>query len=121
MVDVIIVGRDWQSRALLRAQLIEEGIDVEAHEAVAELGNPPARPHPKARFPKLLVADVFGSNDPEAELGRLAGWAKHFPVWIIVSPNVAPADKLKGGGFEEILFRPVDLGDLVERIKQRIK
>ena len=34
MAQVLITGKDWTSRALLRAQLIEEGFDVEAYENV---------------------------------------------------------------------------------------
>jgi CheY-like chemotaxis protein len=121
MVDVILVSKNWQSRALLRAQLIEEGVEVEAHETIAELGTPPVHPHPKARFPKLLVADLSAGDDSNADLDRLAVWAARIPVWILAAHSIEPADKLTSGGFEAILFRPVDLHELVERIKQRIK
>ena len=121
MADVVLVGKDWQARALLRAQLIEEGVEVEAHETAAELGTAPVHPHPTAEFPKLLIADLFASDDPKADLDRLAGWAKRLPVWIIVGHSVVSGYKLEGRGFEAILYRPVDLHDLVERIKQRTR
>ena len=70
MVDVVLVGKDWQSRALLRAQLIEEGIEVDAHQTTAELGSPPLHPHPKARLPRLVIADVSASDNPDEDLDR---------------------------------------------------
>jgi hypothetical protein len=121
MVDVVLVGKDWQSRALLRAQLIEEGVEVEAHQTTAELGSAPLHPHPKARLPRLVIADVSASDNPDEDLDRLALWTKRIPVWIILGHSGVHEDKLKARGFETILLRPVDLRDLVERIKQRIK
>ena len=36
MSCVLIAGKDWQARALLRAQLLEEGFEVEAFEAIPD-------------------------------------------------------------------------------------
>ena len=36
MTQVLLAGKDWQARALVRAQLIEEGLDVEADETIRE-------------------------------------------------------------------------------------
>jgi DNA-binding response OmpR family regulator len=121
MVDVILIGKDWQFRALVRAQLIEEGVEVEAHQTTAELGSPPLHPHPKARFPKLLIADLSANENPDDDLERLAIWTKCIPVWIITGHSVVQEDKVKGRGFEALLFRPVDVRELVERIKQRVE
>lgn len=121
MVDVIVVGKDWQARALLRAQLIEEGLDIEAHDAVDELGTAPIHPHPKAKIPKLLIADLSANENPKADLDRLASWVKLLPVWVIVGHSLVPSKQLQGRGFDAVLYRPVDLRELIERIKQRVR
>jgi hypothetical protein len=120
VVQVLLLSKDWPARALLRAQLIEEGLEVEAYEAVGKLGTAPIHPHPKAQFPKLLLADLSASDSPATDLERLAAWAKWVPVWIIIGRNVVHPNELGGRGFEAVLFRPIGVHELVEQIKQRI-
>ncbi len=55
MNRVLLVGKDWQARALLRAQLIEEGLKVEAHETVQEAVESLEM---SPLLPGLLVADL---------------------------------------------------------------
>lgn len=103
---------------MLRAQLLEEGLDVEAHEAVASaletLESSPA-------LPALLIADLSGSDDPATDLDILAGWSKQVPIWILASRSLIVEKNLKGRGFEMILLRPVDMSELVEQIKRRLE
>lgn len=116
MTLVYLAGKEWRTRALLRAQLIEEGVDVEAHESLAagvaslEAGE---------LLPGLLVADLTESDD--ADIGRLARWAKEIPIWVIAGRSVITEKSLKGRGFEMIFFRPVDVGELVDQIKRRVE
>src|SRR5439155_5816637 len=117
IVQVLLVSGNWQTRALLRAQLIEEGLEVEAHGTMDELGRAPVLPHPQAQFPLLLVADVSRSDAPEGDLERLSEWARRIPVWVIASRSRLGDMKLENRGFEAILFRPVDMRELIERIK----
>ena len=117
VAQVFLTGKDWQARALLRAQLLEDGISVEAfetvREALAQLEFYPVRP-------ALLVADVSASDHPSADVDSLASWATHIPIWIIASHTSSVTGGLDGRGFERLLFRPVDLGKLVEEICQRL-
>jgi DNA-binding NtrC family response regulator len=116
MAQLVLVARDWTSRALLRAQLLEAGVEVEAYESLEDAL------HALVPFlPVLLVADVTASNDPEADIHLLASWVKRVPTWIIASRSSgAAAADVEGHGFERILFRPVDVGQLVSLIKQRL-
>ena len=115
VAEILLVGRDWRARALLRAQLIEEGLDVEAHENVHEaLASLPSTP----RLPALLLVDLSASDDPTADLEQLSRWSRRIPTWIMASRSFSSA--LSGGRFEKILFRPLDVGALVEQIKQRL-
>jgi DNA-binding NtrC family response regulator len=118
MNRVLLAGKDWQARALLRAQLIEEGVDVEAHESVND-----ARASLEAGevLPALFIADLFASDHPAADIDELAKWSHDIPVWIIATHGVIAEQNLKGRGFELILFRPVDLGELVGQIKRRVE
>ena len=117
VVQVLLAGKDWQARALLRAQLLEEGVSVEAfetvREALAQLEFFPVRP-------TLLVADVSASDHPSADVDSLAAWARRVPIWVIAGHTLSVTGGLEGHGFEKLLFRPIDMGKLVEEIKQRV-
>jgi CheY-like chemotaxis protein len=117
MAKVLLVGKDWQARALLRAQLIEEGVSVEAYETVNDAL---AQLEWSFPLPALLIADIFASNSPTADVECLTIWAKRIPIWLIASHTLTVKGGLEGRGFETILFRPVDMGKLVEQIKQRL-
>jgi CheY-like chemotaxis protein len=114
---ILLVGKDWQARALLRAQLLEEGLEVEAHATVREAL---ASLQSTAPLPALLVADLAASDDPLADAESLSAWTKQIPAWIIASRQLIIDKSLKGRGFEIILVRPVDVGELVEQIKRRL-
>jgi len=117
MDRVVLVSKDWQTRALLCAQLLEEGIDAAAYESAGEVienfGQSPS-------LPALLIADLAASNDPAGEAELLATWAGQVPTWIIASHSLIVDKKLKGRGFEVILFRPIDVGEVVEQIDRRL-
>jgi DNA-binding NtrC family response regulator len=118
MAKVVLVGKDWQTRALLRAQLIEEGLEVEAFETLREAL---ARLEESVLRPSLLVADLYSSEEPRAETEQLAAWAARIPIWIIASQSLLAEPQLKSRGFELILVRPIDVGELVEQIKRRVE
>jgi CheY-like chemotaxis protein len=115
---ILIAGNDWQSRALLRAQLLEEGFEVEAHESISDaLSTLTAG----ASLPELLIADVSASDDPSADVEALSAWSRKIPTWIIASRTYIIEKGLRGRGFEMILLRPIDVGELVDQIRQRLE
>jgi len=116
MGSVILAGRDWRFRALLRAQLLEEEIEVEAHEAPREALNSLTD---LKILPRLLVADLFGSPNPKAELKLLSKWASLTPIWVILSHAFREEESLEGQGFERVLYRPLDVAQLVKDIRRR--
>lgn len=85
----------------------------ESRGALASLA--PAKP-----APSLLIADLSSSGDPGSEAELLSHRAHQFPIWVISSHALTVDAKLTTRGFEGILFRPVDLGELVDDIKQRV-
>ena len=118
MAKVLLVGKDWQARALLRAQLIEEGASVEAYETVEEAL---AQLECRSVLPALLIADLSASDHPSADIESLTVWAIRIPIWIIASHTSSVKGGLEGRGFETLLFRPVDMGKLVQQIQQRLE
>lgn len=116
MATVVLIGKDWQARALLRAQLIEEGVDaaafLTANEALEGMGD---------LLPSLIVADLSESESPQTEIDELAKWSCQIPIWIIAGRNLIAGKLLRGRGFELVLFRPVDVAELVEQIKRRVE
>ena len=117
MKQVFLVGKDWKARALLRAQLLEEGLEVEAHETAGDALKSLER---QAYLPALLIADLSASDNPNAEVNQLASRADHIPIWIIASRTLHVQGALERRGFEAVVFRPVDVGELVSRIKRRL-
>ncbi|MGH9359320.1 MAG: hypothetical protein ACRD1O_09140 [Terriglobia bacterium] len=117
MPRVLLAAKDWKFRALLRAQLQEEGFEVTAQESTRDALNELTN---LADLPKLLVADVTGSIHPVAEVDLLARWAPFLPVWLILSQTVALNLDIKGLGFEWVIYRPQDMACLVDQIKNRV-
>jgi DNA-binding response OmpR family regulator len=115
--SVMLVSRDWQTRALLRAQLLEEGYSVRAYELLSDvfraLGRAPL-------WPSLLIAELSGDESAD-ELQQLSAVARRLPVWVLASHSDVNEAVLGGRGFEMILFRPIGLSDLVDRVKLRLK
>ena len=118
VAQVLLAGKDWHARALLRAQLIEEGVSVEAYETVEEAL---AQLEFRSLLPALLIADISGSDDPSADIESLTAWAKTIPIWIIASHTLSVKGGLQGRGFETLLFRPVDVRNLLQQIQQRLE
>src|SRR5271157_1485571 len=68
VAQVLLAGKDWQARALLRAQLIEEGVSVEAYETVDEALAQLEWCFP---LPALLIADISTSDGPTTDVEHL--------------------------------------------------
>jgi len=118
MGRILLAGKDWQARALLRAQLLEEGLDVEALETVRDaLDSLASAPSP----PDLFLADISQSDDPSADVEALAAWSRKVPIWVIASRTYIIEKGLRGHGFEMILLRPVDVGELVDQIRRKLE
>jgi len=116
MALVLLAGKDWTARALLRAQLIEEGFDAMGYESIEGA----VKCLWSSRVvPSLLIADLFESDNPAKDISTLSQWAKTIPIWVLADHGVA-GQQLEGRGFERILYRPVDLGRLVKEIKDRL-
>ena len=115
---ILIAGKDWQARAMLRAQLLEEGFEVEAHESIPDALT---ALEPGTNLPNLLIADISSSDKPSADVEALSEWSRKVPIWIIASRTYIVEKGLRGRGFEMTLLRPIDVGELVDQVKQRLE
>ncbi|MBI4463377.1 MAG: hypothetical protein HY647_01625 [Acidobacteria bacterium] len=117
-MSILLIGKDWKFRALLRAQLLEEGFEVKAYETVSgALEDVAQHFHP----PQLILTDLSASDNPSAELEELAKWAARIPTWLLTSRTATPETEIAERGFERVLFRPIRLGELVSQIQERLK
>jgi DNA-binding response OmpR family regulator len=116
MAQVVLVAKEWNTRALLRAQLLEEGVEVEAYESLEE-----AFQSLLPSLPALFLIDLTASNDPDGDLHNLASKVTRVPTWIIASRSSLVGTDLEERGFDRVFFRPVDVGELVGLIKQRLQ
>jgi len=117
VAQVFLAGKDWRARALLRAQLLEEGVEVEGYETVQEAVAQLDLHHD---LPALLIADISSSDHPSADIECLTTWARRLPIWIIASRTSTLKASPEGRDFDMLLYRPVDMGKLVEQIRQRL-
>ncbi len=116
MGEILLIAADWQLRALVRAQLLEEGFEVRAWPslelALAHLIRDGARP-------RLILVEVQGSEREGqllADLWRLAGEAP-----LIVCGGALGRITLSQEGLPPIaaaLLRPFRVGDLVELVRE---
>jgi DNA-binding NtrC family response regulator len=118
VAQIVLVGRDWKTRALVRAQLLEEGLDAEAFQSIDEAQDAVEATYPP---PRLIVADLSSSAEPGAEIERLAQWSREIPVWILGSRIAGAAPDWERRGFERLWFKPIDVGELVREIKRRVQ
>ena len=107
MKTVLVVGRDWKFRALLRAQLREEGFEARGFESLTDV------------FPELSSAGtapaalIFDTADaPQPELDSLASLKAPCPVVV-----VATADESIAAPQARVLRRPVAIGALVTELR----
>src|SRR4029077_10312004 len=79
--DVVLLGAEWKTRALIRAQLIEEGFDVVATDTWSMMRRQ-LRPGLK---PRLAVVDLKDLDEPGRVLGDLAVLMKPERVLVLAA------------------------------------
>jgi DNA-binding NtrC family response regulator len=108
---ILLVGGDWRPRALVLAQLQEDGYDVTAVETwdEAEL-----LLRTRAVKPDVLIFDLEGEPQPEAALTTAATLVDPARVVVLTAAGTLRADAVRAHGFAHILARPYSVGDVVE-------
>lgn len=112
----MILAAEWQPRALLRAQLIEEGFEVVATDAW-----PTTRHHLRTGSkPRLAIVDLKSLPDPERVLDDLRVLMKPDRVLVVSAAGTISRPDIERRGFHA-LPRPVVIDDVVGAVRQLIR
>jgi DNA-binding response OmpR family regulator len=113
--EILLIAAGWRLRALVRAQLLEEGFEVCAlpalEVALAHLSRGGERP-------ALILLDTQGlAFDAQAlsNLRRLSGQA---PLMLCAGASSPVEAWQEGGAAARVLRRPFRVGDLVEEVRR---
>jgi len=106
---VWIIDPEQWPRALLRAELIERGIDavgyLRAGDALAQLGS---------RFPDLIVVDLRAATRDEVSQLFQAG------VPVIAIAGIPESPWISEFPWSAVLRRPISIGEIADTVKSRI-
>jgi hypothetical protein len=113
--DIVLLAAEWQPRALIRAQLIEEGFDV-----VATNTWPMMRRHLRPGMkPQLAVLDLKELPDPRAVLSDLRVLMKPENVLVLTAAGTVSPPDIARLGFRA-LARPLVIEHIVRAAAQAI-
>lgn len=114
--DIILLGATWPERALLRAQLIEEGLDVVAVDAwpIPRLYR---RPEMK---PRLLVVDLHELPEPRAVLDELRVVLPPQRVLVIAALGTLETREIARIGYR-VIERPTSVRDIVRAVREMLQ
>ena len=114
--DVVLLGAEWKPRALIRAQLIEDGFEVVATDAW-----PMMRRHlrPGAK-PGVALVDLKDLEDPERVLRDLAVLMKPERVFVLTAAATVPRAAITRLGFR-VLDRPLTIAAIVSAVRSALR
>ena len=109
--DVIVLGAVWPGRALLRAQLIDEG-----HEVVAIDTWPIPRLYRQPGMkPRVLLIDLHELPKPRETLNEVRVVFPPDRVLVVTALGSLAVDELRALGFN-VVARPASIGQIVATI-----
>jgi hypothetical protein len=106
--DVVLLAVEWQPRALIRAQLAEEGFEVVATATWPTMRRqlrPGVKPH-------LAIVDLKGLQDPLSILNDLRVLMKPERVLVVTAIGTVRESDVERSGFH-VLHRPIVIEDIV--------
>ena len=115
MGEILLIAADWQLRALVRAQLLEEGFDVRA---LPSLKIALAYLLRSGGQPRLTIVDTQGLQVEARQLSDL--WRLTGQAPLILCGGALSGGALTQEGLEpsEVLLRPFRVGDLVAQVRK---
>ena len=117
MSQILIVGREWKFRALVRAELRELGYEALGAETLDEAGKWIAA---STEVPAAIVCDLAESDDPGRDLDQLELLARRVPVVLLASRASVPDPEALPKGLS-VLYRPLSVADVVREVRARIE
>ena len=109
--DVLLLSAEWPERALLRAQLIEQGYEVVAIDRwpIPRLYRRPAM------TPRVIVIDLRDLPDPRATLDEVRLILPPNRVVVLMALGTVSEDEVRQLGFN-VIDRPATVGDVVAAV-----
>ena len=114
--DIVLLAPDWRSRALLRAQLIEEGLAVVATHSWPQM-RPLLRPHLR---PLVAFVDLRGLPHPKEVLDDLTAVMKPHRAVVLTAIGTVDASDLRARGLC-VVSRPTPIGRIVAALKNAVE
>ena len=114
--DVVLLGTEWNARALLRAQLFEEGFDVVATNTWAMMRRH-LRPGVK---PRLAFVDLKDLDEAEQVLRDLAVLMKPERVFVLTATATVSPSEIAALGFR-VLRRPLTIAAIVGAMSEALR
>jgi len=109
----VLFGAAWPSRALIRAQLIEDGFEVVAVDTWVEMRRQ-LRPGHK---PRAAILDLKDLENPSAVLSDLSLLMRPERVLVIAASGAVPLAEIERLGFR-VVSRPVVVADIVKQVSE---
>lgn len=114
-IEVLLIAKECNPRALIRAQLSEEGYEVISSRTIEEAMTLLCRGLAR---PELIILDTHGQGLDERVFTDLQELAGDAPILVCTGPfNLAGLD-FETMGFEHLLVRPFTIRDVVEKVGQ---
>ncbi len=115
---LLLAGGEWRPRALVLAQLLEEGYDVTAVETwdEAEL-----LLRKRALRPDVVVFDLAEEPQPEAALATLARLLAPGRSIVLTAATTLPGTTVRSLGFDRVLVRPYSVADVVRAVADAVR
>jgi DNA-binding response OmpR family regulator len=110
--DIVLIGSEWPARALLRAQLIEEGYEI----AAADRWPVPQEFLGRDIQPRLVIVDLHGLPDPAKVLTELRTAIGADKVLAIAALGTLTPEELRATGVH-VIDRPASGRDIVEKTR----
>src|SRR5436190_2184117 len=109
MIDIVLLAADWHPRALIRAQLIEDGFEVAATDTWP-MARSWLRPGSK---PRIVVADLKDLSNPSDVLNGLRLLMRPARVLVLTGSGTLPRAEVEALGFHS-LSRPIAIRQVVD-------
>ena len=114
--DVVLLAVEWQPRALIRAQLIEEGFEVVATDDWNTM-----RQHLQGRSkPRLVIVDLKGLPNPEQVVHELRVLMRPARVIVLTAMGTVSPTSIEGAGFD-VLPRPIVIEKIVRAARAAMR
>jgi hypothetical protein len=109
--DIVLLGAEWPARALIRAQLIEEGHDVVAIDAWPI----PRRYRQPDMKPRVMLIDLQGLPHPQQTLDEVRLVLPPERVVVVTALGTLTVKHVRELGYT-VVERPTTIGEITSAV-----